>query len=187
MFDSIAGLVVAFILLAIVTAWNTIRTKGYFGLKVASICVLIWYGMVVYFTVPTIMGWPKEADLPANAKIISIKIVEPSKGNEGQMYFWLSGLPDHERDAINLLRPDKIFIYTGSQQPRAFKIPYDRELHKKLIEAKKKQKGQKGSLIIVGKKGIKTKNNREHENIFPTENPFKILNPFDSLKKDNSE
>jgi len=181
MFDSLTGLVVAFILLATVTAWNTVRTKGLLPLKFVSIAILIWYGFVVYFTIPQIMGWPVDKDLPANCKIISVRIVEPRSDNKGGMFFWLSHKPDHERDAFNLLRPDKFLIYTGAIQPRAYRIPYDRELHKKLLEVQKKQKGQKGSSLMTGKKGVKRKGKKGQSN--PTEKPFKILNPFDVLKK----
>ena len=181
MFDSITGLVVAFILLATVTAWNTIRTRGWVGLKIVSISILIWYGFVVYFTIPQIMGWPANKDLPANSKIISVRIIEPKDDNKGSMFFWVSQTPNHKRDAINLLRPDKIFIYTGSMQPRSYRIPYDRELHKKLLETQKKQKRQKGSSMLTGKKGVKQKRGKGGA---PTENPFKILNPFTFLKKD---
>lgn len=186
MFDSISGLVVAFILLAIVTAWNTIRTRGWLGLKFVSIGILIWYGFVVYFTIPQIMGWPTGKDLPANSKIISVRIIEPSTDNkEGAMYFWMSQKPDHKLDALNLLRPDKFLIYTGNIQPRSYKIPYDRELHKKLLEAQKKQQSQRGSTLMTGEKGVKTKEGGEGRS--PTENPFKILNPFTFLNKDGGE
>jgi len=183
MFDSLTGLVVAFLLLATVTAWNTVRTKGWLGLKCVSIGILIWYGFVVYFTIPQIMGWPASKDLPGNCKIVSVKIIEPCSDNEGAMYFWMSQKPDHKRDALNLLRPDKFLIYTGGIQPRAYKIPYDRELHKKLLETQKQQKQQKGSSLMTGKKGVKRKKGKG-KNESPTENPFKILNPFDVLKKD---
>ena len=183
MFNSLSGLVIAFLLLAIVTAWNTIRTKGGIGIKIVSISILIWYGFVVYFTIPQIMGWPADKDLPADSKIISARIVEPQGEEKGAMYFWISQKPDHMRDALNLLRPDKFLIYTGSIQPRSYRIPYDRELHKKLLESQKQQKGQKGSSLMTGKKGVKKKG-EEGEGQSPTENPFRILNPFDVLKKD---
>jgi len=182
MFDSVTGLVVAFILLATVTAWNTIRTRGWLGLKFVSIGILIWYGFVVYFTIPQIMGWSTSKDLPADSKIISVRIVEPKGDNKGAMYFWLSQKPDHEKDAMNLLRPDKFLIYTGDIQPRSYKIPYDRELHKKLLETQKQQKQQKGSFLMTGKKGVKGE--QEGKGGSTTENPFKILNPFTFLNKD---
>ena len=84
---------------------------------------------------------------------------------------------------MNLLRPDKFLIYTGGMQPRAYKIPYDRELHKKLLETQKQQKQRKGSSLMTGKKGVKRKKGKGI-NESPTENPFKIMNPFDVLKKD---
>ena len=182
MFDSLTGLVIAFILLATVTAWNTVRTKGWLGLKFVSIGILIWYGFVVYFTIPQIMGWPTEKDLPADSKIVSVRIVEPNDTDDGTMFFWISQNPDHKRDALNLLRPDKFLIYTGGIQPRAYQIPYDRELHKKLLETQKQQKQQKGSSLMTGKKGVKQKKGKGR-NESPTEEPFKILNPFDILKK----
>lgn len=184
MFDSITGLVVAFILLATVTAWNTIRTRGWVGLKFVSIGILIWYGFVVYFTIPQIMGWPTEKNLPPNSHIVSVKIVEPTGDNKGDMFFWISQKPDHKKEAMNLLRPDKFLLYTGSIQPRSYRIPYDRELHKKLLESKKQQKKQRGSSLMTGKKGIIVRGEESVENDSLTEKPFQILNPFTFLTKE---
>ena len=183
MFESSFGLVVAFLLLAGVTGWNVIRTKGNYILKAASICILLWYGLAVFFTIPNIMGWSAKIDLPGNAKIIGVRIIEPKDTDKGAIYFWLNEKPQHSKDAMNLLRPDKVFIYTGLIQPRAYKVPYDRELHRKLIEAIKKQKNNKGSSLMTGEKGIKQKG-KSGEGRQTYENPtFKVLNPFEMLPK----
>jgi len=184
MFESSSGLVVAFLLLAGVTGWNVIRTRGNYVLKAASICILLWYGLAVFFTVPNIMGWSAKLDLPGDAKIIGVRIVEPKGNDEGAIYFWLNEEPQHGKDAMNLLRPDKMFIYTGLIQPRAYQIVYDRELHKKLIEAMKKQKKNKGSSLMTGKKGIKQKEKTGEGRETNEEPTFKILNPFKMLPKD---
>lgn len=180
MFDYQAGLVVGFLLLAIVTGWNVIKIQGNYLLKMVSIFVLLYYSIAVFYTIPEILGWPAGKDLPPNAKIISVRIIEPGD-TKGAMYFWLNEKPNHEKDVWNLLRPDKIFIYSGSIQPRSYKIEYDRELHRKLLESIKKQGKNKGSFLLTGEKGISKK--KKGRGRFKDDSVFKVLNPAEMLPK----
>ena len=183
MFEYKSGLIIGFILLACVTSWNLIGTKGRYALKCITILILVWYGLAVAYTVPNIMGWSAKKDLPPDAKIIGVKIIEDTAAKKGVMYFWLNEEPAEKLDFANLLKPGAMFLYTGKRQPRSYQIPYDRELHKKLIEITKKQKNNPGSLIMTGKKGIKGKQKKSGDNLDTKDPPFKILNPYELLPK----
>jgi len=181
MFESSLGLIVGFLLLASVVTWNLIGTKGNYILKCTTICILLWYGLAVAYTVPSIMGWSAKKDLPPNARIISFRIIEDQAGVKGVMYFWLNENPEEKLDYKNLMRPDRIFLYTGKKQPRSYQIPYDRELHKKLIEAKRKQGQLRGSVMMTGEKGVGKKGQGGQQS--DKNPPFKIVNPYELLPK----
>ena len=181
MFDFSTGIVIGYVLLAIFLAWSIIATKGHYVYKCLGIFVLVYYVLVIHFSQNNIMGWPLEADLPASAKIISVRIIEPNDNHEGGMWFWLNEKPQLEQDIMNMLQPSKMFAYTGSVQPRSYKIPYDRELHKKLFE-KQKQTGKGGRFLSTGKKGVKSKNNGE-QGQDTQDPPFIIINPIEILQK----
>ena len=181
MIDFQTGVIVGYILLAVFMAWTLIATKGHYIYKCVGIFILVYYILIVYFSQNNIMGWPLEADLPANAKIMAVRVIEPNDNHEGGMWFWLNEKPHFEKDLFNMIQPSKMFAYTGSIQPRSYKIPYDRELHKKLFE-KQKQSGKGGRFLATGKKGVKgkRKNSGQKDGKEP---PFKIINPIEILQK----
>jgi len=183
MFDAQLGLVVGFILLAAVPAYNVIYSRAHYVISAITIAILLWYGVAVFYTIPTLSGWSLESDLPADAKIIGVRIVEPGRDDPGCFYFWLNESPQHKLDALNVIRPDKVFVYTGKTQPRAYKIPYDRELHKQLIEAMKRQKKQQGSSLTTGEQGVKGKRGTGGQE-YKDNPPFKIVNPSTIMTKE---
>ncbi len=65
-------------------------------------------------------GWPSDQTLPTQFELISADIVEPnqSKQIKGNIHLWV--------------RPSE------SGAPRAYILPYTRELHQRLFEAKKR-------------------------------------------------
>jgi len=204
MIDFQIGTTVGYVLLAIFIAWSLITTKGRYVYKCIGIFVLIYYVLIVYFSQSNIMGWPVKKDLPANAKIISVRVIEPNDNHEGGMWFWLNEKPHFEEDLFNMVQPNKMFTYTGGVQPRSYKIPYDRELHKKLFE-KQKQSGKGGCFLATGKKGVKRnqgeqgeedkkeppstgekgvkRNQGEQGEEDKKEPPFEIINPIELFKK----
>lgn len=73
-------------------------------------------------------GWPIGALPPAKASLVAVTIDEPNPGERdpGHIYVWL--LPDRAPGALDY-RPD-----AGS--PRAYALPYSRELHKRMLAAR---------------------------------------------------
>lgn len=188
MFDFYSAVFIGYVLVALVAIWAMVAPQLSKGLifRCFVIFALIYYGLVVYFSTTNIMGWPAEKDLPANAKIIAARIIEPSKNHEGGIWFWLNEKPELRRDFFNALRPDKLFIYTGHIQPRAYRLPYDRELHKKLLE-KQKQSGRGGKFLMTGKKGVKGKKSKRQGGVDSEDKeipPFKVVNPVEYFPKD---
>lgn len=69
-----------------------------------------------------VWGWPSRHALPEKFVLLAAVIEEPSKGKEGALYVWVN--------AIENGKP--------APQPRAYKLPYAKDLHALLAEGMKK-------------------------------------------------
>ena len=76
------------------------------------------------------LGWPAEERLPANFELVSRIVVEPDikRDEDGGIYLWLRDL-GHEQLV-----------------PRAFRLPYDKALHRKVDDTLKRQ--QQGERFV---------------------------------------
>ncbi len=143
------GLVFAFMIIAVLMLVIFLKSKTNIILKLTLISVAIWYSLVLFYTGPNLMGWPVSSPIPEKSVVASIKITQPDKDNKGGIYFWvLSPETEEERSMISGLEPNKFTQHTKNE-PRAFKLPYSKELHRKIIEMQNKQRGRKGSLIMI--------------------------------------
>lgn len=85
------------------------------------ICLLL--PLIYYFhwtSLQQTKGWPSDQSLPTQFELISADIVEPNplENNAGNIHLWI--------------RPSE------KDPPRAFKLAYSRDLHKKLFDTKKR-------------------------------------------------
>ena len=181
---SIFGLTFAFLLLASVLSYIVIGTKINPILKVIVIVVTTWYSIALYATPGNIAGWPKMVDrLPDKAWILYAKIVEPSETDPGGMYFWVHEKQIYEK-SLNNINPMVAFIEIGRITPRAYGIPYDKELHKQFEKLKRKRSRDGGSGYIIFHQGGYNMggdgNKKQGEYNKPK---FKITNPVDLLPK----
>ena len=176
----IIGLTVSFLLLASVLCYILIRSNTNAFLKAALVIMTIWYAVVLYFVPQSLQGWPKlVSDLPDNSLIITYRIVEPSgMAEKGGMYFWLLENTDKIPYRAN---PIEAFKEIDNKKPRAYGIPYDRELHKQLEAAKKKAKRRSG--LMVWKKGMGGKNKLGEGRKKTKRGRFEVINPTDLLPK----
>jgi len=182
----------SFILLAIVVLWFFIQTKGRAAIKAVLMAIVIWYSFAIYFSVPSFFGWPNSReDIPSNSWILSIKIKEPNvdMNERGAIYFWVDLKPvDLESiktidQFIRVFDPRKTFLYIHSNgEPRAYRLDYSKELHKKIIEAMKKKEGTPGAEIAINIDGRRIDSNRAKEERDDVE--MVIINPIDFLPKD---
>ena len=171
------GLTASFLLLAAVVSYLLIKSKANPLIKGLLIIATIWYGVAVYYFPGSLMGWPRCVNnLPDDSLIMSHKVVEPSAIDSGGMYFWL--MEDIKKIPLRL-NPAEVFTRIDRMTPRAYRIPYDRELHKKLEMAKKK-KGRRGLMIWKREQAPGTAINSERRE---ERGRFKIINPVDLLPR----
>jgi hypothetical protein len=67
-------------------------------------------------------GWPSRSALPARFVLLAVVVEEPGKTTQGALHVWVNGLKDGK-----LVR-----------QPRAYRLPYTKDLHALLEEGMKK-------------------------------------------------
>ena len=89
------------------------------GLLVVGVTVFYFFADEV---VHGMWGWPSSDVLPARFVLLAAVIDEPSAKRPGGLYVWVNALEDGKPAA----------------QPRAFKLPYSKDLHALLNEGMKK-------------------------------------------------
>jgi hypothetical protein len=67
-------------------------------------------------------GWPSRGGLPERFVLLAAVIEEPARNDPGALYVWVNALQDGK----------------PARQPRAFKLPYAKDLHALLEESMKK-------------------------------------------------
>ena len=77
------GLTTAYILIISILLWLFITSRTYLIAKIVIVPVVMWYGLVLYYTPSNLMGWPvnisSEQMLPPDAFVVSTTIKEPNK------------------------------------------------------------------------------------------------------------
>jgi hypothetical protein len=164
------GLAIAFVIITAIFLWFFLRTPGNIIIKVIMIPVTIWYGLVLYYTAPNLMGWPTTKPIPENSQILAFRIKEPNPKNNdpGAIYFWLN--------------PKNVFSYNSSTHPRAHQLPYSRKMHKRIIEAQRQARGVPGARVRIKTKGRNQKGDPDNEESKALLE-FEIINPVQLLPK----
>ena len=109
------------------------------GLLVVGSTVLYFWGDDA---VHNLSGWPSADALPERFALLAVVIEEPNAKTPGALYLWVNAIEKGKPVA----------------QPRAFKVPYTKDLHALLNEGMKKARqgiSQMGTASPkAGKKGI---------------------------------
>ncbi|MEM7543376.1 MAG: hypothetical protein AAF384_17590 [Pseudomonadota bacterium] len=115
------GLVAAYVLLALLLLSINLYSKWSWRVKVTSTIAVSLFYLVTYFSIPPLLGWPTDDDMPKRFNLVAIYVQEPDKatGHPGEIYLW----------ATDLEKGGK------RQKPRAYKVPFSQELHTRVAEA----------------------------------------------------
>jgi hypothetical protein len=131
-----AGLIAAFVLIALLLIGVNLYSSFSWRVKAMLIVLVSAFYIVTYYSFPPLMGWPTDTELPKRFNLVAIYVEEPDKttGDAGEIYLWLTDLRKGP----------------GRNRPRAYRVPFDGELHAKVVEAGTKlRKGlpQLGELV----------------------------------------
>lgn len=93
---------------------------------VPAFCLAVWWSIASY------KGWPTTAELPQKSLVMSGIVREPEPANDdpGAIYLWL--VPFDESASSNPLD-----YQAPRGEPRSFKLPYSRPMHKAVNRAMK--------------------------------------------------
>lgn len=135
---SYAGLTTAFLSLSTMLSYLFIKSKASLKMKFIVIPFLLWFSVALYFVPSNLMGWPTSKQPPENSVIISYLIKEPRAEQKGFIDLLIMTKNDEIKSLKNQLNPVHIFRFTEKNTERLFRLPYSRDLHKRIFEAKKK-------------------------------------------------
>jgi hypothetical protein len=136
------GLLWLYVSLAFATALALAFSRWSRWLKAALVIGVTTLYFVADGTLAGVWGWPSRDSLPERFVLLAAVIEEPSKTQPGALYVWVN--------ALNNGKPAK--------EPRAYRLPYTKDLHSLLNEGMKKarqgvtQMGQ--AEPKVGSKGL---------------------------------
>jgi len=112
---------ISFVLLVGLLLWLLAAVRGRWPLKLALICAVPAFGFAILSTTNSLQGWPTGDSPPKSATFVwgVVDEPDPQTGSSGSVYLWLA---------------------TGTK-PRAYRLPYSRELHKQIVQATALTKG----------------------------------------------
>lgn len=130
---ALLGLLCGFMLVLLILSYLLLRTSLGLKSKILAVAVVSLFYWVQYESLQQYTGWPSNDDLPEKFILISAHVQEPASNSHenGVMYWWV-------RDSA---KPDS--------PPRVFELPYQAEMHEKVVQIVNEQK--KGS-VYLGRK-----------------------------------
>jgi len=124
--EAVFGLLAAYILIALLLLNLCLFSRVPVWVKALSIVVVSGFYWVTYDSLTGLMGWPTAEKMPERFLLLARVIVEPDKesGDAGAVYLWADDLAEGH----------------PSVMPRAYHLPYDAMLHKRVEEAIRRQR-----------------------------------------------
>jgi hypothetical protein len=121
----LAGIVASYVLIAVLLLSLNLASRWHWGMKASSIVITTGFFGVSYLSTTGLIGWPSDARVPEHFQLHWATVVEPDKlnGLPGTIYLWIEAL-----DENNML----------AGTPRAFRLPYSRELADRIGHAKER-------------------------------------------------
>jgi hypothetical protein len=127
MFDPITLFTAAYVALAFLLLTACLSTQWPLTAKIALIALTTGLYFLAYQAHHAMMGWATKEAVPERFVLLATVIEEPNKEKNfpGQILIWVNGIESDNKPA---------------KEPRAFKVPYEKDLHALLGEAMKKNR-----------------------------------------------
>jgi hypothetical protein len=121
MTGAILGLTAGFVFVVVLLLSLNLRTPFHWSIKAGVVLLALIFYIITLYSLPGFYGWPTKEPLPQKFLLVGMEIREPrNEVDDGVIYMWI----------VPLLEKDS--------KPRAFELPYSRELHTRLTAAKKR-------------------------------------------------
>src|SRR6516164_6506158 len=121
----LAGVIASYLVIAVLLLSLNLASRWHWTVKAAAIAATTGFFAVSYVSIGGLIGWPSEARMPGHFQLHWATVVEPDKlnGLPGSIYLWVEAL-----DEANM----------PAGMPRAFRVPYSRELADRIGRAKER-------------------------------------------------
>jgi len=121
----LAGVIASYLVIAVLLLSLNLTSRWHWTVKAAAIATTTGFFAVSYVSIGGLIGWPSEARMPEHFQLHWATVVEPDKlnGLPGSIYLWVEAL-----DEANM----------AAGTPRAFRVPYSRELADRIARAKER-------------------------------------------------
>jgi hypothetical protein len=119
------GIGISYVVIALLLLSLNIASRWHWRVKAAAIAVTTLFFGISYASIAGLVGWPSEDRVPEHFQLHWATVVEPDKlnGLPGSIYLWVESLDGNNMPA-------------GT--PRAFRVPYTRELADRIMHAKER-------------------------------------------------
>src|SRR5215470_102918 len=121
----LTGVIASYLVIAVLLLSLNLASHWHWGIKAAAIAITTTFFGISYISIAGLIGWPSEARVPGHFQLHWATVVEPDKinGFPGSIYLWVEAL-------------DEANVPAGT--PRAFRVPYSRELADRTGHAKER-------------------------------------------------
>jgi hypothetical protein len=121
----LAGVVASYIVIAVLLLSLNLASRWHWTIKAMAIAITTAFFGVSYVSIAGLIGWPSDARVPEHFQLHWATVVEPDKlsGLPGSIYLWVETLDENN---------------TLAGTPRAFRVPYSRELADRIGHAKER-------------------------------------------------
>jgi len=119
------GVGLSYVAVAVLLLSLNLASRWHWGVKAAAIAITTAFFGISYASIAGLIGWPSETRVPEHFQLDWATVVEPDKltGSSGSIYLWLEAL-DENNMPVGI--------------PRAFRVPYSRDLADRIGHAKER-------------------------------------------------
>lgn len=148
---STLGIPITFLLLSASILWMIIGGKGHWILKMAFVTIALYFAVALWVSLGGLIGWPSRSQLPEKFQVnwIMVKELPPGYTEENSIYLWVTELNENNQPKED--KTNKWVVSFSAKkdsiEPRSFRVPYSRQLHK---EAAKAQAMLRAGKPVVG-------------------------------------
>jgi len=135
-----------FLLLGGALCWFIADTKGRWPLKVLLTGFLAFYSLETITALKSYKGWPADERMPQRSLLISASLREPNppKNDPGAIFLWV--IP------LGMDDPSPFAYDPISGEPRAYRIPYSKQMRDQVAAAMKAMQ-ENGRPILIERDG----------------------------------
>jgi len=144
------GIFVAFLIVFVLLLWVIIGARGSWKVKFLAIAMTLLFSLTIFQSLQDFAGWPTKSFPPDQIEVLWIHVIEPSSVREspGSVCIWALSARSFDSFWSSIFPPTT----KGQTTPRAYHLPYTRDLHEKAEQLK--QRIMSGETVRLGVKKI---------------------------------